>query len=350
MTDYQPIYELTRGHVRESVHFGAGVVVSADGRLLAHFGNPSALTYLRSTAKPFQALPFVEAGGPAALSFSTKELALICASHHGTDDHAQTAAGIQSRVGFGETELQCGVHPPVDAETRAALRARGEDPQLNRHNCSGKHTGMLSYSTWQGWDNISYLDIQHPVQKNILAAFAEMCAVEPGDVELGIDGCSAPNFAIPLYNAALGLARLADPTDLEDSRQTACRQITTAMMTHPEMIAGPKGFDTRLMQALGPILAAKGGAEGYQGLAILPGSRLGARGVGIAFKISDGDARGRNRAAVALEVLRQLDVINPDQLDSLSDFGPELVIENWRHLHVGRGRPLISLVRDALDA
>jgi L-asparaginase II len=345
MSVFEPVFELSRGPVVESVHFGAGAIVAADGRLLASFGDPHALTFLRSTAKPIQALPFVEAGGPAALGFSQKELAFICASHHGTDDHADTAAGIQSRVGFNEADLQCGVHPPEDRATRQRLAARGQAPNINRHNCSGKHSGMLAYAVWQGWDRATYLEPSHPVQKNILRTFSEMCDLPEADVVIGIDGCSAPNFAVPIYNAALALARLADPADLPDKRATACRQISAAMMAHPEMIAGPKGFDTRLMQTLGQAVAAKGGAEGYHGMAVMPGNALGEQGVGIAFKIADGDARGRIRAALALKILQELGLITEQQLSELSDVGPEFTVENWRRINVGQGQPALKLTR-----
>ncbi len=195
---YAPIYELTRGEIVESRHYGALAVVDVHGQLIAHYADPHALTYLRSSAKPFQALPFVEAGGPGAYQIAGPELALICASHSGTDAHVAAARSLQAKTGVAETDLQCGVHPPFDRTTAENLRARGEAPTPNRHNCSGKHTGMLAYARQQGWSTADYLEFKHPVQKQILRAFAEMTALPETDIALGIDGCSAPNFAVPL--------------------------------------------------------------------------------------------------------------------------------------------------------
>jgi L-asparaginase II len=251
-------------------------------------------------------------------------------------------------VGITEADLKCGTHPPIHKETAEAMRQRGEAPTPNRDNCSGKHTGMLAHAKLKGASLEDYLEFDHPVQQSILNAFAEMCGVAPGNVGLGIDGCSAPNFSIPFYNAAWGWARLADPVDLAPGRAAACRKITAAMMAHPDMVAGPGRFDTLLMEATRARIVAKGGAEGYMGMAVMPG-RMGAHSpaLGIAMKISDGDGRGRARPAVCLEILRQLGALSPDELKALEAFGPTVDILNRRgDLIVGKGAPAFTLKLD----
>src|SRR5512133_1439094 len=84
---YQPVFELTRGETVESIHEGAIAVVDATGKLVASYGDPLGITFLRSSAKPFQALPFIQHGGHQAYGLTPKEIALICASHSGTDEH-----------------------------------------------------------------------------------------------------------------------------------------------------------------------------------------------------------------------------------------------------------------------
>ncbi len=341
---YVPLFELTRGQTVESVHFGAAALVNLQGELVASVGDPEAVAYLRSTAKPFQALPFVEAGGPQHFGFTPAETALICASHSGTDQHVAAVESIQTKANLSQDDLMCGVHPPFHTPTAEALRERGEDPAPNRHNCSGKHTGMLSQARLHDWPTENYLDPSHPVQERILKAFAEMCDLTPDQVNQGTDGCSAPNFAAPLRNVALAFARLADPSSLDETRAAACRQITAAMTAHPDMVGGPGRFDTRLMQVTGGRIVTKGGAEGYQGLGLLPGA-LGpdSPALGLALKISDGDARKKTRAAVVLEILRQLDALSPAELEALSEFGPAFPIHNWRKLIVGRACPSFTL-------
>jgi L-asparaginase II len=229
------------------------------------------------------------------------------------------------------------------------MRQRSERLTPNRHNCSGKHTGMLAFARLKGLPKEDYTNPSHPIQREILQAFAAMCALPPEKVEIGIDGCSAPNFAVPLYNAALGLARLCDPQagNIESlARRAACNTILEAMTGYPDMVGGPDSFDTHLMQAAGGRLMAKSGAEGYYGLGLLPGM-LGpdSPGAGVVLKISDGDAKNRARPAVILEILRQLGVLDPSQLDMQAGYGPVSIVRNWRQLEVGQARPCFELSR-----
>jgi L-asparaginase II len=362
---YLPIFEFTRGGMVESTHYGAAAVVDSQGKLVASYGDPTTRTFLRSSAKPFQAIPLVENGGIERYHLDLKEVALICASHSGTDEHVTTVEGIQEKTGVAEAELLCGIHPPYHTETAEAMRKRGEEPTPNRHNCSGKHTGMLAYARMKaafndndpnGNTQLEYLNNAHPIQSDILNAFSEMCRVPKDEIVLGIDGCSAPNFAVPLFNSALGFARLCDPSGLPDKRAQACRRITEAMSEYPDMVGGPDSFDTLLMQTLKGRVISKGGAEGYLAMGIFPGALgEGSPAVGISIKISDGDIgahvpakygyAGRVRPAAALEILRQLGAISPSELESLATFGPVYPLHNWRNTAVGDARPCFTLVR-----
>jgi L-asparaginase II len=350
-----PLFELTRGNIIESIHFGAIAVVDAQGRLLYSHGDPHTVTFLRSSAKPFQALPLFERGGHEALGLSMKEQALVCASHEGSDAHVQVAESIQAKAGLKESDLKCGVHMPGDVMAYKDLIAARKAPTANRNNCSGKHSGMLALAKLRGLPLDSYLEISHPIQQDILTALAEISGYPRDNIEIGIDGCSAPNFGVPLYNAALAFARLCDPSDLAERRQQASRNITDAMTTNPEMISGAGEFDCELMRSLNGKAVCKRGAEGFQALGIMPGviSRD-APGVGVAFKVSDGDLefrthelepRNRVRPAVTLEILRQIGAISPAELDELSEFGPVLPLLNHRGILVGTSRPNFRLIK-----
>ena len=355
---YQPIFELTRGAIVETIHYGAIAIVNATGELVASYGDPNTVTYLRSSAKPIQALSFIENGGQEYYNLTPREIALICASHSGTDEHVAVLLGIQQKAGVSESDLLCGTHSPLDKTTDEALRERGEKPTPNRHNCSGKHSGMLAYARMLGQPAADYINPQHPVQQRILQAFSEMSGLPVEQIAIGIDGCSAPNFAVPLYNAALAIARLCDPENaapaLSKQRVVACHKIAQAMTSNPDMVGGPNSFDTHLMTATEGGILSKGGAEGYQVLGILPGVLAkGSPGLGIAFKISDGDLkshtrpvsdpRGQARPAVAVEILRQLGALSPQMLESLSEYGPSFALYNWRKLHVGDAYPCFQL-------
>ncbi len=209
-TDCVPVIEITRGNIPESIHYGAVAVVSADGKLLASVGNPDTVTYLRSSAKPLQVLPFLAAGGAQHFHLSKEEIALMCGSHSGTDAHVQMAASILSKIGASESDLHCGTHPPMDESTYRQMILHNQEPTPLRHNCSGKHSGFLAFAALLGVPLDDYLNPAHPVQQRILENFAAFCGLSPTQVELGIDGCSAPVFAVPLRNAALAIARVSD--------------------------------------------------------------------------------------------------------------------------------------------
>lgn len=342
--NYQPLVEVTRGPIVESIHCGAIAVVDARGRVLASAGDPEIVTYPRSTAKPVQVLPFVELGGPQHFNLSERELAILCASHSGTDDHYNVVSGIQAKIGVSESDLLCGVHDPMDKPTAIALRKRGEEPTPNRHNCSGKHTGMLAQAMLRGLSKEKYIDPRHPVQQLILKVFGEMTDMPVEQIGIGIDGCSAPVFALPLHNMALAFARLADPSGLAPERAAACRQITHAMMAHPDMVAGPGRFDTLAMGLLAGRMFAKGGAEGYQGIGLLPGALgAGSPALGICFKIADGDAGDRARNVVSIEILRQFGLLTQEQIGThLADLAAR-PNTNWRKFVVGEIRPSFAL-------
>lgn len=337
-----PLLELSRGELIESIHYGSVAIVNSLGELVDSYGDPNAITFLRSSAKPFQALPLIEDGGYLRWGFSKREIAIFCASHTGTNEHIEVLTSIQAKIKVTQDDLLCGVHPPIDLPTHQAMLIRGEKPTPNRHNCSGKHTGMLAQAIDTGTPIQNYIDMDHPVQKRILRCFGEICSVEEDEVALGIDGCSAPVFGVPLHNAALAYARLCDPHSLSQQRAQACRTITEAMTSYPDMVSGPGTFDTRLMEITKGKIVSKGGAEGVQQIGVMPGViHPGSPGIGIALKISDGDLRRRACPAVTLEILRHLDAITPDELGELSDLGPQFPIKNWRNILVGEAHPTI---------
>jgi L-asparaginase II len=343
-TNQLPLYELTRGELVESIHYGSIAISDNQGRLVGWYGDPHTRTFLRSSAKPFQALPFIEQNGPGYFELSLEEVAVICASHSGTDNHVSTIRSIQKKTGVNESQLMCGIHPVFDEATAEIMRERGEELTPNRHNCSGKHTGMLAFAHMQNWSTSDYLEFDHKIQSRILITFSEMSGVPKDDVIVGVNGCSAPNFAVPLHNTALAYARLCDPEDFSKERAEACRVITSAMMSNSFMVGGPGRFDTRLMEVTSGQIVSKGGAEGYQALGIMPGALgVDSPALGIAFKISDGDLRSRARPAISLEILRQLNALTPEQESELSEFGPSRPLKNWREIEVGGTNPAFRL-------
>jgi L-asparaginase II len=340
---YQPLVLATRGELVESIHSGAIAVVDKQGQLFASFGDPELVAYLRSSSKPIQALPLIELGGAEHFNLTRHEISLMCASHRGMDIHVEVLEGLQKKIGISESDLLCGTHPITDRPTAEALILRGEQPGQNRHNCSGKHTGFLAQAILREKSIENYIDIKHPVQQLVLKTFAEMVHLPEEEVFIGIDGCSVPVFGVPLRNAGWGFASLCDPTDLDPVRAKACKKIVEAMTYAPEMVSGPGQFDTELMKVGKGKIIAKGGAEGYQSIGILPGAFAeNSPALGIVFKIADGDSLNRARPLVGIEILKQLGVLDEEQIQSLAGFYTR-PIQNWRKLDVGQLKPIFTL-------
>jgi L-asparaginase II len=346
----------------ESLHFGAFAIVTSDGELLAYQGDPDLLVFPRSSEKPFQALPFLEIDGDRHYGLSDKEIAILCSSHIGSDEHLAVVTELQRKTGIQESDLLCGIHPPADKESLLSLENSHKLPTANRNNCSGKHTGMLAHAFLRHLPLQGYIDPQHPLQKLILSSFAEFCDVPIHSIVTGIDGCSAPNFAVSLSKFAYAFARLVDPHYLSESRAGACQRITHAMLAHPEMISGPNRFDTRLMELGKGRILAKAGAEGYQAVGLTPGTLWkDSPGIGIAIKVSDGDTRDyqntmhaqfdgdepfqlthfdsieRARPCAVVEILRQLGALDESSLYGLRHYAAR-PIYNWCKTVVGEIR------------
>ena len=333
-----PLVQVMRGSRLEAVYRGAMAIVNARGHIIASVGDSNLTAFLRSSAKPFQLLPLIESGAADRLGFSDRELALMAASHNGEEFHVQAVVGILARLGLNESALQCGAHPPLHPPSARALENAQQQPSALHNNCSGKHSGMLAQCVDRHLPIADYLSPQHPVQVTIKQTLTELAGVSPDSIDVGVDGCSVPTFALPLSAAALAFARLADPSELGDPRRSALRRIASAMMAHPEMVAGTKRLDTDVMHAGMGRIVVKGGAEGYYGIGILSSP-----GLGVAIKMEDGDG-GRGRNAVVIEVLRQLDALDGQGLASLARYaaGP---MKNHRGLTVGEVRPCFQLTR-----
>lgn len=284
--------ESTRGELVESVHRVSVAVVDPAGHLVASAGDTALVSFWRSAAKPFQAIPLVADGAADHFGFGPRELALACASHSSEPMHVELAEQMLRLVGVSETDLACGPHPPL-AGTLTDLSPRIPGAMTPRwSNCSGKHVGMLALARHHGWPKAGYEREAHPVQARCLEAIAEWTGQPRETIRLAIDGCTAVCHGLPLAAMALAYARLGASED------PSARRIREAMMGHPGLVAGTGRLCTDLMAAYPGLVLAKVGADGIYGAA-LPNARL-----GVALKVEDGDMRSARPALLA--VLRQL--------------------------------------------
>jgi L-asparaginase II len=313
--DFDLVARTLRGGFTENWHFGAAAVMSPQGDLRAKVGNPMVRAFMRSAAKPIQALPLVMAGGPAQLDLSDEDLALLCASHAGTDSHVQRVASLLERGGFDVEDLACGTHEPLCEVAADELRRGGRRPSALHSNCSGNHAGVLLACNLLGHPTRGYTKPGHPLKVEILRLIARFCGLEVADIEIAVDGCGLPTYRTPLAATARAWARLADPLGggLAERESDAVCALVGAMASSPEMVAGCGRFTTRLIEVTEGRVIGKEGADGFYAAAVRAPSPM-----GLALKIADGSELCRD--GVVLEILRQLGAISEPELENLRRF------------------------------
>ena len=332
---FVPLIEVTRGGLPECQHWGAVAVANREGRVLAQVGDPYTVTFTRSTIKAFQALPFLQSGGARALGWGAAELALLCASHSGEPMHVEQAERMLASVGHTYKSLRCGCHVPLFATLGIAGLSlpAGFKPDERHNNCSGKHAGFVAHCVQQGLLLEDHLDPKHPLQTAIREHVAQAVGLAPGQLAMGIDGCSAPNYAMPLAHLARGYARLAGgaPDTSLDESLTA---LADAMVARPELGSGTGRHDMDFIRAGRGDWVSKTGADGVQVL----GSR--SRGEAFALKIMDGNMVAQ--VAAAVEVMDQLGWLDATQREALAPRRTARIL-NARGVPVGERRPVFRL-------
>jgi len=328
-----PLVEVCRGSIVESRHRGHLIVVDGDGEIIASLGEPDTITFIRSAAKPFQSIPFITSGAADYFGFSEKEIALACASHNGEPDHTETAAGMLKKIGLDESHLKCGAHEPFGVEAARILRESGGRPSRLHNNCSGKHSAMLAQALYIKAPVENYNEKENPVQKEVAKVIEKFSDISFEEMPLGVDGCSAMIFALSIKTMAKMFARLVcPPKNFDDDTREACRRIVSAMNTYPEMVGGGlnERLDTEVMRAGRGKIVSKVGAEGVYCAGILP-CREWERGLGIAFKIEDGEDR-RARPTVVIETLKQLGVLDDKAQEALKNYARFPVFSHAKEL------------------
>jgi L-asparaginase II len=327
-----PLVRIERGGVEEGIHLGHVAVVDADGRVRASLGDPQHVTYFRSCAKPFQAIGSLGTGIAARYELSAEDVAIMTASHNGEPRHVEIVRDLLRRAGIAESALQCGAHWPYYEPAATAARHQMDEPLAVFNNCSGKHAGMLAAARVLDAPLETYLEPTHPVQQRIRGVIEAFTGCPPANIHYGIDGCSAPNAAVPLTAMARSFASLVTSND------EIPRTVVAAMTQQPYLIGGTDRFDTRLMEVTDGRLLAKGGAAGAHCTADRRSKQ------GLAVKLDSGD--GTWTAVAVMAALECLGWLDEREREGLRTFaGPTL--RNYRRLAVGTVRPVF---RDLVTA
>jgi L-asparaginase II len=330
---FTPLAYATRNGHAECIYSGSIAVVDKTGRLIAYAGDPAGYTFSRSTLKPFQALPFVRAGGIGHFGLDSQQIALMCASHSGEDVHVATVSEMLKKFGCAETDLGCGCHLPKRYQN-GALPPTDFKVDQRHNNCSGKHAGFLGFCRMHDLPTAGYLDPSHQLQREVVKTVAQMVELDERMLWFGTDGCNAPNVGMPLTRLAWLWAQFGSARSDGPDEQHAMSALADAMMAHPEMYSGPTRADNAITRIGHGRWVSKTGADGVRCVGIRE------RELGIALKLADGNSLAAD--AVIIEVMRQLNVISSAEYDELRAWaGP--VIRNYVGKEVGAYRTAFEL-------
>lgn len=314
------VVKVTRGNIVESKHHISVVVSNNAGEIIASAGDENMTTYMRSAAKPLQALNVILSNAYKKYNFTDEELAIMCASHYGEKMHRDVLFKILEKIACTKNDLLCGSPLSISEDyMKTQLLKHHKIDQLNS-DCSGKHSGFLSVCKTKNYDLSTYNKPEHPMQKEILQIMSNMCDINQENIFIGIDGCGVPVHGIPLKNMSIAYAKLTTPNILYENYKFACNKITKAMNAHPEMVAGTNGFCTEFLKNTNGRFCGKLGAEAIYCIGVI------GKDMGITVKVEDGSFRALYPAV--MNTLIQLNLLNEDEIKSLNKFVKPVIYSN----------------------
>lgn len=319
------LVHVLRNNVVESIH-RFDVVCVKNKEILFQYGNPYKETFWRSSAKPFQVIPFIESGGIEKYEIEEHELALMTSSHGGEQEHVEAVDQIFKKLGVSTDLLDCGSSAPMySGEFKRMLRS--DEPFTQRHNaCSGKHASMIGYGLIRNIDLENYINENHVIQQIMLDIVSEHTELDKKQILIAIDGCGVPVFGLPLYNMALAYEKLSNDDPL-------MKIISKAMTSHPFYVAGTKRLDTIIMEETKGRILAKLGAESVYCMTDLD------KKLAIAIKTEDGGYRGLD--ALVSDLLHHHQLISCEEMHAMKS-RLSLEIKNHRQEVVGTYKTLLK--------
>lgn len=322
-----------RGNVLENVHRGYICGVAYDGQVKYRVGSPEHMTYMRSCAKPIQALPVVKRNLHKQFGYTDRETAILAASHMGEVFHVEAVESILDKLGVSEDDLVMLPTYPGNTAAREELLRSNMPPRRVYHNCSGKHSGILTLCKGMDISIDEYWEVDHPAQQEIMKHISLMGDYPKEDIEVGIDGCGVPVFAMPLVSLAKSYLKLACPELIEDDEvREAAVEISELMNKYSEMIGGTNTLCSTLLED--DNIVAKGGAQGVYCFALRE-ERL-----GFAIKLMDGTSD--SWPLIIASILEQIDYNRSETIDRLYKRFPIDIVNDNRKI-VGRKEAVFTL-------
>ena len=318
---------VTRGNVIESAHEAKCVVQDFNYKIIFTTGHDLDLVYPRSAIKIFQAIPFIKSGAYKKYKLSKKEIAISCASHSGERQHMIVLHKWIKKIKINNNSLRCGIHNPLNIDSSNKLLLSGKIPNQLHNNCAGKHLGMISGCLSNKMDIHNYLDFNHPYQKLIRKSLENITKCKITKKQVGIDGCSAPQYAFPLQNLSVSMVNLIKNYIGNECFSIPIKLLLDSILKYPQLIGGSKKFDSELMRITKGKVFSKGGAEGVLLFAHKE------KKIGGVIKIIDGNERAL--PAATIKIFQKLSLVTNSEQRKLSDWNNQQIY-NHAKIKVGR--------------
>ncbi len=332
--DCAVLTEEYRGELLDLIHEGYICVVDENSNVIKSAGNPEAVVYYRSASKPFQALPVIARGLDEKYGITEEESVLFSGSHLGESFHV---AAIRSMFQKAHMNLEDLVMKPAEPGSREANEERirrGLPKEKIYHNCSGKHTGAMLLQKELDPEHIrDYWKVESAAQQEILRSIAVLSEYPKEKVQIGIDGCGVPVFAVPMRNIAAAFKNIACIDTIKDEPlRLAAERYIPRIHRYPLMMRGT-GYLCSLIN-YDENLVAKGGANGVYGIGLKK------ERIGISLKLKDGTEAVW--PLVIREIFRQIGYYNADTFRMLESLNSG-VIHNDNGTAVGSCKAVFTL-------
>ncbi len=313
------LVEEYRGELLECVHRGYICCVNEDGQVVYSIGDPGFVTFMRSSAKPIQAIPLIKRGIDTKYNLSDKEITVMTGSHRAELFHVTALESIMDKVKIDEDELICLPTYPLSMNAKEEILRNGGEKRRIYHNCSGKHMGILTLCTDMNCDKREYWNINSPAQQEILSHISMMSEYPREQIKIGTDGCGVPVFAMPMKNLAMAYMKMACPDTIGDEiTRDAVIKLTKLMNENYEMVSGTDLICSLLL--MDDNIVAKGGAKGVYCFG-LRDERL-----GFSIKIIDGSEE--EWPLIVASILEQINYKNKDTIDRLKRVFPRVIVND----------------------
>lgn len=281
---FKTLIKYKRSGLYEQEHNGLIVLVNEKKTVMKIGEDNSYPFFQRSCMKPLQAALLIDKGVDEAFEFDLREIAILSASHVGSQEHIEVVRGLLSKIGLDDSFLQCSAHKPICLEEQERLILENENYSAFHNNCSGKHAAMLALCIKMGWDLNSYLDEVHPLNKALIERVKELCEVQDIIVPVSKDGCGLSTLATTLDAMGKGFLNLF--------LNEKYHKIKEAFIKYPYLIGGHCRLDSEIINCSDGKLIAKVGAGGLCSIVNVDTKEC------LVVKIADTDMKARSLVVI----------------------------------------------------